>query len=186
MSSLTTEIYQWFAVSNLYTGGSMNKLCSMVVIVTAMSACIAFAQPKHEMPGMASEGVRDSMRPRHEMGMLEKEPGRMESCEKQFALHEGRCNEQMERSRNMFQSCPATGMMGRMPGHFCMFPIFCAIMFLSVMGIINILLTIIVSLDMVRNKRFNGLWVPVLLLAGIPGTALYALFRIGDNVKVKE
>ena len=53
-------------------------------------------------------------------------------------------------------------------------------------GIVNILLTIIVSLDMARNKRFNGLWIPVLLIAGIPGSAIYALFRIGDKIQSKE
>ena len=51
--------------------------------------------------------------------------------------------------------------------------------------IINVLLTIIVSLDMARIGRFNGLWVPVILLAGIPGSAVYALFRIGDKIQCK-
>jgi hypothetical protein len=46
--------------------------------------------------------------------------------------------------------------------------------------VINVLLTIIVWMDMARRSRFVGLWIPVLLIAGIPGTALYALFRIGD------
>ena len=50
------------------------------------------------------------------------------------------------------------------------------------MGVIHILLTITVSLDMARIGRFNGLWVAVTLLAGIPGTAVYALSRIGDAI----
>ncbi len=53
-------------------------------------------------------------------------------------------------------------------------------------AVVNILLTILVILDMTKTKRFNGLWIPLTLLIGIPGTALYALFRIGDNVKVEE
>ena len=51
---------------------------------------------------------------------------------------------------------------------------------------VNILLTILVCLDMKKRGTFNGLWVPLLLIAAIPVTALYALFRIGDNVKEKS
>ena len=50
----------------------------------------------------------------------------------------------------------------------------------------NILLTIIVTRDMLRNKCFAGLWIPVILIAGIPGTALYALLRIADGVRCRE
>ena len=61
-----------------------------------------------------------------------------------------------------------------------------AILFLLLVGcIVNLLLTVIVSLDMARNGRFNGLWIPVLLLVGIPGAAIYALFRIGDKMQCK-
>lgn len=52
--------------------------------------------------------------------------------------------------------------------------------------LINILLTIIVSLDMARGGRFNGLWIPVVLLAGIPASIIYALFRIGDRIPCKS
>jgi hypothetical protein len=52
--------------------------------------------------------------------------------------------------------------------------------------LINILLTIIVSLDMARSGRFNGLWIPVVLLAGIPASMIYALFRIGDRIPCKS
>lgn len=51
---------------------------------------------------------------------------------------------------------------------------------------VNILFTVLVWRDMMRRGQFNGLWIPVLLLVGIPGTALYALFRIGDAVEVRE
>lgn len=53
-------------------------------------------------------------------------------------------------------------------------------------GILNILLTIIVSLDMSKVGRFNGLWIPVTLLAGIPGSLIYALFRLGDKLQCKS
>ncbi len=55
--------------------------------------------------------------------------------------------------------------------------------FLLVMALVNILLTVLVCVDMAALGRFNALWVPVLLLFGIAGTALYALFRIGDQIK---
>ena len=54
---------------------------------------------------------------------------------------------------------------------------------LSIVLLINILLTILVALDMAQRQQFNGLWIPILILAGIPGTALYALFRIGDMIR---
>jgi hypothetical protein len=47
---------------------------------------------------------------------------------------------------------------------------------------INVLLTVLVSIDMKRRGVFNGLWIPLLLIAGIPTSAIYALFRMGDNI----
>lgn len=54
---------------------------------------------------------------------------------------------------------------------------------LLVMGILNVLLTIIVAVDMSRIGKFNGIWIAVTLLCGVPGTAIYALFRIGDAIE---
>jgi len=51
---------------------------------------------------------------------------------------------------------------------------------------INILLTIIATLDMAKAKRFNGVWIPVVLIAGLPGAAIYALFRLGDKLQRNE
>jgi hypothetical protein len=64
---------------------------------------------------------------------------------------------------------------------------FLKILFLGLLlwGILNVLLTIIVSLDMTKNGGLNGLWIPVLLIAGIPGSIIYALFRIGDKLSCK-
>ncbi len=46
--------------------------------------------------------------------------------------------------------------------------------------LVNILLTILVGLDMAKRGKFNGLWIPILLVAGIPGSMIYGIFRIGD------
>ena len=57
------------------------------------------------------------------------------------------------------------------------------LLLLLMVGTVNILMTIIVSLDMAHSGRFNGLWIPVLLIVGMPGSAIYALFRIGDKMQ---
>jgi len=77
--------------------------------------------------------------------------------------------------------------MHRPPCCFFLMPLVFKLLFLGFMlyAVLNILLTIIVSLDMARNNRFNGLWIPVLLIAGIPGSVIYALFRIGDKLPCK-
>jgi hypothetical protein len=51
---------------------------------------------------------------------------------------------------------------------------------------LNILLTVLVVLDMKQRACFNGLWIPLLLIAGIPVSIIYALFRLGDCVKEKR
>jgi hypothetical protein len=55
--------------------------------------------------------------------------------------------------------------------------------FLCVYLAVNILLTVIVATDMKRRNCVNGLWIPLLLLAGIPVSVIYGLFRIGDIIK---
>jgi Flp pilus assembly protein TadB len=50
----------------------------------------------------------------------------------------------------------------------------------------NILLTILVSGDMKRRNSFNGLWVALVLIAGIPSAAIYALFRMRDAIREKK
>jgi hypothetical protein len=71
--------------------------------------------------------------------------------------------------------------------HFLALPFCCGILFLGILlwGIINILLTVIISIDMTKNGSFNGLWIPILLIAGIPGSIIYALFRLGDKISCK-
>jgi hypothetical protein len=62
-------------------------------------------------------------------------------------------------------------------------PLPCLMLFGLLIIIVNILLTIITTLDMAKNKYFNGLWIPVMLIAGIPGAIIFALFRIGDKIQ---
>jgi hypothetical protein len=69
---------------------------------------------------------------------------------------------------------------------FFLIPAMLGLACLFIMFLVNILLTILVSLDMAHRHQFYGLWIPILLLMGIPGTGLYALFRIGDIIKEKE
>ncbi len=68
-------------------------------------------------------------------------------------------------------------------------PMRCRICFAAILLLIagvNILLTIIVCLDMVKMSAFNAIWIPITLIVGIPGTMLYALFRIGDMANAGE
>jgi hypothetical protein len=53
-------------------------------------------------------------------------------------------------------------------------------------AVINVLLTILVTLDMSKGRHFNGLWIPLVLIAGVPATGLYALFRIGDHLSEEK
>ena len=71
-------------------------------------------------------------------------------------------------------------------GRFFLIPAMFGVACLFILIVVNILLTVLVSIDMIHRRQFNGLWIPVLLLMGVPGTGLYALFRIGDNIKAKE
>ena len=72
-------------------------------------------------------------------------------------------------------------MAGMSPRHMMMVHKFFHL-FIFLILVVNILLTILVSLDMAKRAKFNGLWIPILLIVGIPGTAIYALFRIGDSI----
>jgi hypothetical protein len=88
------------------------------------------------------------------------------------------------RGGNRFQGGPYFMNQCQQCRHFPMHGFF-KLLFLG-MFILNILLTIIVSLDMTRDGRFNGLWIPVVLIAGIPGSIIYALFRLGDKIQSKS
>jgi hypothetical protein len=61
-------------------------------------------------------------------------------------------------------------------------------LFLGMMLIltVNILLTILVGQDMKKRGTFNGLWIAPLLIAGIPVSIVYAMFRLGDVAGEKK
>jgi hypothetical protein len=63
-----------------------------------------------------------------------------------------------------------------------------SVLFLGMMLMLtaNILLTILVGLDMKKRRTFNGLWIPLLLIAGIPVSIIYAIFRLGDVAGEKK
>jgi hypothetical protein len=130
-------------------------------------------------------------------------------------MHKGTCMMGKEGTQPMPEGnsmkCPGRAMNGRCPGHmqenecencppwrmmrpgpwlfkFFLFKMCFGMMFIGMMGFVtvNILLTILVSMDMKQRGFFNGLWVPLLLIAGIPVSIIYGLFRIGDMVKEKK
>ena len=72
------------------------------------------------------------------------------------------------------------------PAKFMVFDLCFGLAILLFLLTINILLSILVSLDMKKRARFNGLWIPLLLIAGIPVSIIYALFRIGDAIREKN
>jgi hypothetical protein len=169
---------------------SVVTVLSVLLFVSVVSAQNPHdsMQPSMNCPGMGTApmagqmgkccpGSGKQMFPGHGMNFKQEkmEPG----CGEAQCPGFGMAQRRMFEPRGM-RGCP------RMP-FFCPPPICCAILFLGILlwGIINILLTIIVSLDMTKNARFNGLWIPVLLIAGIPGSIIYALFRIGDKIPCK-
>jgi hypothetical protein len=84
--------------------------------------------------------------------------------------------------------CPAPFMMQHRPFHRMMhLKVVAGVMFLFALFLaaVNILLTVIVTLDMKKRAAFNGLWIPLLLIAGIPASIIYALFRMGDTIQKK-
>lgn len=89
-------------------------------------------------------------------------------------------------------ACPNACRGPMFPGHrFAMFlaaKMVFGMLFLGMMLIltVNILLTILVGRDMKKRGTFNGLWIPLLLIAGIPVSIVYAVFRLGDVMGEKK
>jgi hypothetical protein len=89
--------------------------------------------------------------------------------------------------------CPGAACRGPMfPGHrlamFLAAKMVFGMLFLGMMLMcaVNILLTIIIGMDMKKRGTFNGLWIPLLLIAGIPVSIIYAIFRLGDVMGEKK
>jgi hypothetical protein len=108
----------------------------------------------------------------------------------------GQCSGEMENAKccqQMQAGACSNACRGPMfPGHrFAMFLVakmVFGMLFLGMMLIltVNILLTILIGLDMKKRGIFNGLWIPLLLIAGIPVSIVYAIFRLGDVVGEKK
>jgi hypothetical protein len=172
----------------------MNKVFGLMVIATTLIVFTGFSEPKQ---GMTPEVKQDSM------GKIDRntqyketvkpdnnewQPG-MHENEREFEAHHRGMYEQRHGwmpGGSMYYPCEEMGGLRHPMKRPFIFIGFFMMLCLVVMAIINILLTIIVTLDMTRTKRFNGLWIPITLIVGLPGTALYALFRIGDNLKSYE
>jgi hypothetical protein len=169
------------AAFNSFKGDGMNKVFAMIAITITFMVFTGFSEPKQ---GMTPEVKQDSMgkidrntqynetvKPDnnewHHRGMLEQRHGWMPGG-------------------SMYYPCEDMGCLRHPMKRPFIFIGFFMMLCLVLMAIVNILLTIIVTLDMTRTKRFNGLWIPITLIVGLPGTALYALFRIGDNLKSGE
>lgn len=172
-------------------GGSMKSLISVVSVL--LFAHLALAQTRPPAPAPV-KSPRDTIQMAANCPDREANPmaGPMSMCprEKQlFPGHGMNFRPDMMQPGCCMEQCPGFGKGNRHPWRphdmrFCPPRVFCGIIFLGILfwGIINILLTIIVSLDMTKSGRFNGLWIPLLLIAGIPGSIIYALFRIGDRI----
>jgi hypothetical protein len=107
------------------------------------------------------------------------------------AMGQNPMGERCREHRGAFQGmgcCPAPFMMHHPMFHrIIVLKVFAGMFFLCFLlfATVNVLLTVLVSLDMKKRGTFNGLWIPLLIIAGIPVSAIYALFRIGD-MRTKE
>ena len=155
-------------------------------ILALAFACVAFSQDK---PNSAPVASRDSM----QQMMPAPGGGAAKGC--CLSSHEGMSG-MKERMMPGPQCCSGNFMPGCccMQGHRFMeqccfmsrhpriFPA-CIMLIILIMALVNILLTILVCVDMSKLGAFNAIWIPIILLFGIPGTGLYAIFRIGDMIK---
>jgi len=82
-----------------------------------------------------------------------------------------------------FQQAPACGPMAQ-KGH----PRCCRIigLVIAVLAVIHIMLAVWVFTDIRKRGEGSGIFIVLALLAGIPGTILYALVRLGDRVGEKK
>jgi len=104
----------------------------------------------------------------------------MDSTQQQKGMMDKQCGQMMQTDQGKACCAPMHGC--KMLHH----PRRACAMVMALLAILNLLLTVIVVQDMKKSGGFNSLWIPLVLIAGIPCTALYALFRIGDNVKAGE
>ena len=165
------------------------------ILVMAMVVTMASAQTKTAAPAAGTRMDTVQQTPamqnqqmqrwhEHEFPGCEKNRGTMFG---NLGMHE-KYGDPMGPGCKMGQECRMCPMPG-MRLHGCMARHVHRLMFLGllIMGILYILLSIIVAMDMSRIGKFNGIWIAVTLLCGVPGTAIYAMFRIGDAIeRVKQ
>jgi hypothetical protein len=129
--------------------------------------------PASTMPGQCPGAMANAKCQMTAPPMLGKCAGEMEN---------EKCGRHMQDGQCLGAACRSP----MFPGHrFAMFLVakmVFGMLFLGMMLILtaNILLTILVCLDMKKRGAFNGLWIPLLLIAGIPVSIAYAIFRLGD------
>ncbi|HUI93541.1 MAG TPA: hypothetical protein VLX68_14945 [Chitinivibrionales bacterium] len=161
----------------------------LCILMIAAVANLALPQAKPVL--MPKTAMHDTMQ-MEEKGLV-KDSARLSLHERQLGLEERAGKYALDKERyehNFREEMEEQGRPWGMGMYHARFPmhgmylrhVVMGLIFCAVVLIINILLTILVSLDMAKLNRFNGLWIPILLVAGIPATALYALFRIGDIV----
>jgi hypothetical protein len=126
-------------------------------------------------------------------------PGEMANakcCQQMAPAMLGQCTGEMANAKCCHHmqagACPNACRGPMFPGHrFAMFlaaKMVFGMLFLGMMLIltVNILLTILLGRDMKKRGTFHGLWIPLLLIAGIPVSIVYALFRLGDVMGEKK
>ncbi|MGA3052361.1 MAG: hypothetical protein ABSE00_10655 [Chitinispirillaceae bacterium] len=145
-------------------------------ILALAFACVAFSQDKPNAAPVGRDSVQQMMPGPGGAAkgccMKEKMMSGSQCCPGGFMPGGGFC---MQDHRFMQPGC----FMSRHPK---LFPV-CIAFFLMIIALLNILLTILVCADMAKLGAFKAIWIPIILLFGIPGTGLYALFRIGDMIK---
>jgi hypothetical protein len=170
-----------------------SMLAPMIVVLVGIGVASAEVKtPGPEMKGQDSAmGAKCAMAQKACPKMAEKNCGMEKGQMGEREEHEnGQWGDREEGEREFAGCCPMNrpdhrwgvrAMAGMHTGPMFMVRKLVHLAFL-VLLILNVLLTILVSLDMAKRAKFNGLWIPILLICGIPGTAIYALFRIGDNI----
>ena len=158
---------------------SIVALAFMVTVASAQTKPVAVAPAGHQDTMQQTPCMQDQQSQRfgwHEHGF----PGFGGNRAHMFG-NPGMNEKFGDRMGQGCQMCQMPGMrMHGFAGHHLLRLLFLGAL---LMVVINILLTIIVAVDMSRIGKFNGLWIALALLAGIPGTAVYALFRVGDAIE---
>jgi hypothetical protein len=168
------------------------KYAGILLVLVIAQFSLGQNSPAH-MPGMAdSMHKAGCMMAKHEAGpegmenrMMCPQRGMMEN--RMMCPQLGMCQKGMGFADKP-PCCPMMGSFQGMKHHpvlmkFILLKMLLLSVLLCVYLAVNILLTVIVVSDMKRRNCVKGLWIPLLLLAGIPASMIYGIFRIGDIIK---